>query len=455
MKHLYKLCTSCLLLACVWVQVGFAQTHTPIATRINSNCGGYYEYLPQGYNPAATQLYPLIVYIHGNGDRGPGTNKTALDSLLRNALPQYINNGLFPATFTAGGKLYRFIVLSPQFLNWPNASQIASVVDFAKTNYKVDSSRIYVTGMSMGGGVCWEYAGSNSIISHELAAIVPICGATTPNQTTSNNIALANLPVWATHNAVDYTVDVSITNTIVKQINEQSPVPPNPNAKKTIFQVQSHDAWTQTYNPSYRENGLNIYEWMLQYQRTEAALPVILTNYKILSAEKQGVTIGWTTTAELNNQYFSIERSTDGEHYSAIGKVNGTNLATGSNYSFTDSRPVTGNNFYRLTQTDMDGRTNYFGVLKTVIDYGRESSLVLFPNPATRFITVGFNHPDKDRLMVKILNPQGLVMQVNQYNKETGYWQQQINIAHLAAGQYFVQVKGALFESTQPLTIIQ
>src|SRR5689334_3191893 len=176
MKHLYTLCTSCLLLACVWTQVGFAQTHTAVTTRINSNCGGYYEYLPQGYNVNAPQLYPLIVYIHGNGDRGPGTNKTALDSLLRNALPQYIQQGLFPNSVTSGGKQYRFIVLSPQFLNWPNASQIASVVDFAKKNYKVDSSRIYVTGMSMGGGVCWEYAGSNSIISHELAAIVPVCG---------------------------------------------------------------------------------------------------------------------------------------------------------------------------------------------------------------------------------------------------------------------------------------
>jgi hypothetical protein len=217
--------------------------------------------------------------------------------------------------------------------------------------------------------------------------------------------------------------------------------------------VQSHDAWTQTYNPNFKENGLNIYEWMLQYQRAESILPVTLTNYRIISAERQGVTIGWSTTAELNNQYFSIERSTDGESYTAIGKVNGTNLATGSNYTFTDSRPVTGNNFYRLAQTDMDGRTNYFGILKTVIDYGRESSLVLFPNPASRSITVGFNHPDKDRLLVKIINPQGLVMQVNQYNKETGYWQQQINVAHLSAGQYFVQVKGAVFESTQLLTI--
>lgn len=454
MKHLYKICTACLLLACVWTQVSFAQTHRPKATRINSNCGGYYEYLPQGYNAAGADLYPLIVYIHGNGDRGPG-NIIALDSLTRNGLPQYLSSGSFPVSFTSGGKQYRFVVLSPQFLDWPNAGQIASVVDFAKRNYKVDTTRIYVTGMSMGGGVCWEYAGSNSIVSHKLAAIVPICGATTPNQTTSNNIALANLPVWATHNAIDYTVDVNVTNTIVRQINEQSPAPPNPNAKKTIFQVASHDAWTQTYNPNFRENGMNIYEWMLQFQRGESILPVTLTNYKIVSAEKQGVTIGWTTTAELNNQYFSIERSTDGETYTAIGKVKGTNLSTGSNYTFTDSRPVTGNNFYRLSQTDMDGRTNNYGILKTVIDYGRASSLVLFPNPAVSSITIGFNHPDKDRLTVKIINQQGLVIQSNQYNKETGYWQQQINVAHLAAGQYFVQIKGTVFESSQPLMITQ
>jgi dienelactone hydrolase len=459
MNQLYKLC-ACLLLACLLGnKVGFTQTHTAKPTRINSNCGGFYEYLPAGYNPSGSTLYPLIVYLGGNGSNGSGSVSDLNTYVLQYGLTKNIKEGKFPASVTSGGTQYRFVVVSPQFAFWPVASDVAAVVAYAKKNYKVDTNRVYVTGFSQGGGVAWEYAGSSSAVSLKLAAIVPVCGATTPNQTTSTNIARGNLPVWATHNNADNAVPVSNTNTIITQINDRSPVPPNPRAKKTIFTqlavpTDPHDAWTRTYDASYREGGMNIYEWMLQYQREEQLLPVDLTNYKILSSDRQGVTIGWTTAAEQNNAYFTIERSTDGESFTAIGKVNGTNLATGSNYTFTDSRPVSGNNFYRLVQTDFDGRTKSYSILSTVIDFGLTSGkFTLFPNPASRSITVGFNHPDKDRLFVKIINTQGMVVQATQYNKETGYWQQNINVDRLAAGQYFIQVKGSVFESTQTLVI--
>lgn len=453
MKHLYKFCTACLLLVCVLRnQQGIAQapTHTPKTVPINSNCGGYYEYLPQGYSATGTQRYPLIIYIHGDGDKGNGS-QSDLDNLLRNALPKYIKDGLFPVSVTAAGQTFKFLVMSPQFKEraWP--AEIASVITYIKNHYKVDTNRIYLTGMSVGGGVTWEYAGSDITAAQKLAAIVPVCGYSTPQSATTRTIAAGNVPVWATHNQGDPNVPVTLTNNYVSSINT-APNPPSPAAHKSIFQANTHDAWTQTYNPAWKENNLNIYEWMLQFSRADATLPVTLTNYKIVSADKQAVTIGWSTTAEQQNQYFSIERSTDGVTFKAIGQVTATNLANGSNYTFKDGRPATGNNFYRLSQTDLNGKTTYFSILKAIIDVNT-GSLVMFPNPATTFVTVGFNHPDKDRLIVKIIDQQGVVVQVNQYNKETGYWQQQINTGHLAAGQYFIQVKGTVFESIQSLLI--
>lgn len=463
MKHLYTFCTACLLLACVLQnQQGIAQlptpTHTPKTVNINSNCGGYYEYLPQGYDAASTQRYPLIVYIHGDGDRGSGS-QTDLAKLLTKALPKLIQDGQFPVSVTVNGQSFKFLVISPQLKIWTTgpdaAADVAAVIAYAKNHYKVDTNRVYLTGMSMGGGITWEYAGSNINAAHKLAAIVPICGASAPQSSVAQVIANGDVPVWATHNQADAAVPVNNTNGYVSYINS-NPQPPTPLARKTIFTVappnDNHDAWTQTYNPSFEENSMNIYEWMLQFSREEVALPVTLTNYKIVSADKEAVTIGWSTTAEQHNQYFSIERSTDGVNFTAIGKVTATNLANGSNYTFRDERPATGNNFYRLSQTDLNGKTTYFSILKAIVDVNT-GSLVIFPNPAGPSFTVGFNHPDKDRLTVKIIDQQGMVVQVNQYDKGAGYWQQSISTGRLAAGQYFVQVKGAVFESTQTLVV--
>ena len=463
MKHLYTFCTACLLLACVLQhQQGIAQlttpTHTPKTVYINGNCGGYYEYLPQGYDAAGTARYPLIVYIHGDGDRGSGS-QTDLAKLLTKALPKVINDGQFPVSITVNGQSFKFLVISPQLKLWSTganaAADVAAVIAYAKNNYKVDTNRIYLTGMSMGGGITWEYAGSTINAAHKLAAIVPICGASAPQTSIAQVIANGDIPVWATHNQADPAVPVANTNGYVNYINT-APQPPSPLARKTIFTApltsDYHDAWTQTYDPSFRENGTNVYEWMLQYARAEATLPVTLTNYRILSADKQAVTIGWSTTAEQQNQYFSIERATDGVNFTGIGKVTATNLANGSNYVFRDEQPATGNNFYRLSQTDLNGKTTYFSILKAVVDVNT-ASLVLFPNPAGPSFTVGFNHPDKERLTVKIIDQQGMVVQVNQYDKGAGYWQQSISTGGLAAGQYFVQVKGSRFESTQTLVV--
>lgn len=457
MKHLYSICTACLVMVCLLGnQQGIAQdqvqlpTHTPRSIMINSNIGGFYEYLPAGYNAAGSQRYPLIVYLHGDGDRGDGS-QAELPRLLTKALPKYIDDGLFPVSVTVNGQTHRFLVISPQYDEWPSTVDIGAVITYAKNHYKVDTNRIYLTGMSVGGGRTWEYAGSSLLAAQKLAAIVPVCGYSTATSAATRNMANANLPVWATHNQGDPNVSVTLTNNYVSMINGNS-TPPTPLAQKSIFAVADHDAWTQTYNPAWKENNRNIYEWMLQYSREELTLPVTLTNYRIISSDAAAVTIGWSTTMEQQNQYFSIERSTDGINFTVIGKVAATNLASGSNYIFKDGQPARGNNYYRLSQTDLNSKTTYYSLLKTTIDIDK-GSLVLFPNPATTAVTVGFQHPDKDRLTVKIINQQGMVVQVNQYNKETGYWQQSIPTGQLAAGQYYIQVKGTVIENTQPLVI--
>jgi hypothetical protein len=171
------------------------------------------------------------------------------------------------------------------------------VLNYAVSHYRVNSSRIYLTGLSMGGGAAWDYAGHNSITANRLAAIVPVCGSSYPELPKGRVMAAANLPVWATHNNRDDVVPVYKTDDYIDYIN-QAPAP-DPLARKTIFDTISHDAWTKTYNPFYKENGLNIYEWMLKYQRRSLTAgsnsPVCYDSVLQLSApEIAGATYTWT-----------------------------------------------------------------------------------------------------------------------------------------------------------------
>jgi dienelactone hydrolase len=237
----------------------YSQVQTARPTSISSSCGGFYEYLPQGYSTNTTQTYPLIIFIHGVGEQGNGT--TDLGNLLNcwTALPRLIANGGFPASFSEGGQNFSFIVISPQFNRWPYASDVNSVIDYAIKNYRVDQSRIYVTGLSMGGGAVWDFAGN---FPTKAAAVVPICGAASADVTRSQAIANAKLPVWATHNLDDPTVPSYNTTGWVTMISQYGG-----DIQSTIFQASGHDAWTKTYDPNFTQNGVNIYQWMLQHQR--------------------------------------------------------------------------------------------------------------------------------------------------------------------------------------------
>jgi predicted peptidase len=235
---------------------------TPVSVDVNSNLGGFYKALPARYD-STTKKYPLLIFIHGLGELGNGT--TDLKKALYNGVPKLINDKKFPPQFTVNGESFSFVVLSPQFKQWPTFTDVNALIDYAIANYRIDETRIYVSGLSMGGGVTWNTAFN---IPSRLAAVVPICGAadvTSFNSTQYSAVVTAKLPVWAFHNNDDGRVNVSATNGIVDKINSLTPAIP---AKKTIWPTGGHDAWTKATNPDTKEDGKNMYEWMLQFKRT-------------------------------------------------------------------------------------------------------------------------------------------------------------------------------------------
>ena len=167
-------------------------TTRPVDTTLPRPPLGYVEYLPKGYNPQdAVAKWPLLIMLAGRGDVGDGTDTAA-------------NNNQLTRLMTVHGPLYMVtqrqwdfpcIVLGPQAPGyWNNAGVMNSFITYAKSKYRIDDSRVYLTGLCEGGNGVVNFAGLNPGI---LAGILPIEVASSPSGSMAQNVK--NLPMWASH----------------------------------------------------------------------------------------------------------------------------------------------------------------------------------------------------------------------------------------------------------------
>ena len=112
-----------------------------------------------------------------------------------------------------------------------------------------------------------------------------------------------------------------------------------------------------------------------------AALPVRLISFKAKKSDHT-VNCDWETASEINNDFFTVERSLDGIHYIPLTTLKGAgNSTTLLSYHFEDLSPVTGDSYYRLKQTDFDGKFEYADPVHVFFQEYSES-YTLFPNPS-------------------------------------------------------------------------
>ncbi len=238
---------------------------SPVPGKISTNILGYYEGLPAHYKQTS-QKYPVIFCFHGGGQYGDG--HTHLDTVLSDGIPRLLRDKKFPPSFTVGTKVFSFIVIMPQQVRPAQNYEIAALVNYAKAKYRIDTTRMYFSGFSLGGRQASDYAAYQP---RRVAAMTNMGGMMFMNSNYSNKckvIAAANVAIWQFHakndSAWKYTESIRFVNTV----NSFNPVTP---ARLTIFPKDirrlNHDCWTQASDPSYKENGKNIYEWMLSYRR--------------------------------------------------------------------------------------------------------------------------------------------------------------------------------------------
>ncbi|PCJ98034.1 MAG: hypothetical protein COA50_03655 [Flavobacteriaceae bacterium] len=237
-------------------------THTAFPLGTTEAYFGHYVYTPSGYTNDGPE-YPLIIFMHGWGERGDSSNDPSeLDKVLSWGPPRLIRSNNWDPS-------YPFVVVSPQlnFTYWPT-NKIHEFITYVIDNYQINTNRIYVTGLSLGGGGSWFYAGEMGEESYA-AAIVPISASGGAHLIEN----LAKVPIWAFHGADDPLVNAFDNFGSVPMVNAINQLNPEVKAKLTVYKGTAHNAWTNTYKNlpadanEYDKFDVSIYDWMLQYKR--------------------------------------------------------------------------------------------------------------------------------------------------------------------------------------------
>jgi predicted peptidase len=203
----------------------------------------YLLYTPPGYQAKGEKKWPLILFLHGAGERGTNLAKVAIHG---------------PPKLVKQGKEFPFIIVSPQCPEgeaWTN-DVLTNLLDHVIAKYAVDTNRIYLTGLSMGGFGTWALGIAQP---QRFAAIAPICGGGEKIRILladgKRKEALKNLPVWAFHGAEDPTVLLEESERMVATLKKIG----CREVKLTVYPKAQHDSWTETYNDP------ELYDWFRQH----------------------------------------------------------------------------------------------------------------------------------------------------------------------------------------------
>lgn len=196
--------------------------------------GRYLVYLPRDYS-ASTTRWPLVLFLHGSGERGEDLTRVTVHGPPKLAATQDLP----------------FIIIAPQVPDgeiW-SADALLAILDHVQGTLRVDLDRVYVTGLSMGGFGAWEVA---MAAPGRFAAVVPISGGGNP----VGACKLGRVPVRIYHGDQDNVIPAS-WSTVMKQWIDQC----HGNASLIMYHGVDHDAWTQTYaDPAF-------WTWLLAQRR--------------------------------------------------------------------------------------------------------------------------------------------------------------------------------------------
>lgn len=199
----------------------------------------YLLHLPRDYDKGDPKPWPLILYLHGSGERGEEPERLRTTGV---------------AEIAERDPAFPFIVVSPlcplKGYGWWRNDALMALLEEVEARYAVDRTRIYVTGFSMGGYGTWNLA---SEFPEHFAAIAPLCGAGYDDVA----LQLKNVPAWVFHGAKDSVVPPKES---IDMVNAMKAI--GAEVRFTLYPDLGHGIWNRTYsNPE-------LYSWFLQHRKS-------------------------------------------------------------------------------------------------------------------------------------------------------------------------------------------
>lgn len=154
-----------------------------------------------------------------------------------------------------------------------------------------------------------------------------------------------------------------------------------------------------------------------------------------------GNELKWITASEVNNDYFTLERSSNGTNFTAIATIDGKgNTNTASAYTYLDKEAPAGMSYYRISQTNFDGTRNYGGTVTLVRGETTLGVTTIYPVPATHNVTVKFVSAQTAKIQANTYDAAGRLMNTQNINATGGENTLNIDVANYPSGVYFVKL---------------
>lgn len=204
---------------------------------INREDLSYYLYFPEEYDSEEGKQFPLLLFLHGGGESG-------------GELPMLKSNG--PPKLIAEGKEFPFLILAPQNpypRKWWNTRAVKQLLDTIVSNHRVDPERLYLTGLSRGGGAAWEMAVQ---YPETFAAMAVVCGMTPLPYASWINKAMA---IWVFHGTEDESIPFSESEAMVAKLKSMGY-----DVTFTPYKGVGHNSWERAYAEE------RLYQWFTEHQ---------------------------------------------------------------------------------------------------------------------------------------------------------------------------------------------